>query len=177
MGARHGATFAAVHLWLLCSWLGAQTTRAERTGYRETSSYADVIGFLDSLASRTSAIRLDTLARSPGGRAVPYVVASRPLVRGPYDAARSGKPIVYLQANIHAGEVEGKEVAQMLLRDLTVGELSPLLDSLVLLVVPIYNVDGNEALAPADRNRPGRTAPPWSAADRTARAWISTVIT
>jgi hypothetical protein len=159
MAARHGATLAAVHLFLLCSGLGAQTTRAEATGYRETSSYADVVGFLDSLAVRTSAIKMDTLAHSPGGRAVPYVVASRPLVRGSYDAARSGKPIVYLQANIHAGEVEGKEVAQMLLRDLTVGELSPLLDSLVLLVVPIYNVDGNEALAPADSNRPGQNGP------------------
>jgi hypothetical protein len=141
------------------SGLAAQTTRAERSGYRETSSYADVIGFLDSLAARTSALRVDTLARSPGGRAVPHVIAARPLVRGPHDAARSGKPVVYLQANIHAGEVEGKEVAQMLLRDLTWGELSPLLDSLVLLVVPIYNVDGNEAVAPADSNRPGQNGP------------------
>jgi len=159
MRSRREAALAAVHLLLLCSELGAQTTRAERTGYRETSSYADVIGFLDSLAARTSTIRIATLARSPGGRAVPYVVASRPLVLGPGDAVRSGKPIVYLQANIHAGEVEGKEVAQMLLRDLTAGMLSPLLDSLVLLVVPIYNVDGNEALAPADSNRPGQNGP------------------
>ena len=67
--------------------------------------------------------------------------------------------MVYLQANIHAGEVEGKEAAQMLLRDLTLGPLAPLLDSLVLLVVPIYNVDGNEALAPGDTNRPGQNGP------------------
>ncbi|MGH7580087.1 MAG: M14 family zinc carboxypeptidase, partial [Gemmatimonadales bacterium] len=137
----------------------AQTTRAERTGYRETSTYADVGGFLDSLRVRTDAIRLDTLARSSEGRAIPYVVASRPPVRGPADAARSGKPVVYLQANIHGGEVEGKEAAQMLLRDLTLGALAPLLDSLVLLVVPIYNVDGNEALAPGDTNRPGQNGP------------------
>jgi hypothetical protein len=67
--------------------------------------------------------------------------------------------MVYVQANIHAGEVEGKEAAQMLLRDLTLGPLAPLLDSLVLLVVPIYNVDGNEALAPGDTNRPGQNGP------------------
>jgi hypothetical protein len=159
MRARRRAALAAVHLLMLCPYLGAQTTRAERTGYRETSSYADVIAFLDSLGARTSDIRLGTLARSPGGRAVPYVVATHPLVHGPGDAVRSGKPIVYLQANIHAGEVEGKEVAQMLLRDLAVGELSPLLDRLILLVVPIYNADGNEALAPADSNRPGQNGP------------------
>jgi hypothetical protein len=87
------------------------------------------------------------------------VVAARPLVRTPAEALRSGKPIVYLQANIHAGEVEGKEAAQMLLRDLTLGSLRPLLDSLVLLVVPIYNVDGNEATAPGEVNRPGQNGP------------------
>jgi len=146
-------------LLLFGSALGAQTTRAERTQYRETSSYADVLAFLDSLRVRGASIELDTLALSPEGRAIPLVVASRPLTRRPADAARSGKPVVYVQANIHAGEVEGKEAAQMLLRDLTLGPLAPLLDSLVLLVVPIYNVDGNEALAPGDTNRPGQNGP------------------
>ncbi len=67
--------------------------------------------------------------------------------------------MVYLQGNIHAGEVEGKEAAQMLLRDLTLGPLRRLLDSLVLLVAPIYNTDGNELLAPGDTNRPGQNGP------------------
>lgn len=149
----------AALLLLLGSPLGAQTTRAERTAYRETSSYADVVAFLDSLRTRGAPISLETLALSPEGRPVPYVVASRPLAKGAADPARSGKPVVYVQANIHAGEVEGKEAAQMLLRDLTLGPLAPLLDSLVLLLVPIYNVDGNEALAPGDTNRPGQNGP------------------
>jgi hypothetical protein len=149
----------AALLLLLGSPLGAQTTRAERTAYRETSTYADVVAFLDSLRARGAPLSLDTLALSPGGRPVPYVVASRPLAKGAADAARSGKPVVYVQANIHAGEVEGKEAAQMLLRDLTLGPLAPLLDSLVLLLVPIYNVDGSEALAPGDTNRPGQNGP------------------
>ena len=150
---------SATLLLLPGSALGAQTTRAERTEYRETSGYADVVAFLDSLRALGAPISLHTLALSPERRAIPYVVASRPLVRGPTDASRSGKPVVYLQANIHAGEVEGKEAAQMLLRDLTLGPLAPLLDSLVLLVVPIYNVDGNEALAAGDSNRPGQNGP------------------
>jgi len=157
--ARRRVAIAAALLSLLGSTLGAQTTRAERTEYRETSSYADVAAFLDSLRTRGAPISLDTLALSPKGRAVPYAVASRPLVKDRAEAARSGKPVVYLQATIHAGEVEGKEAAQMLLRDLTLGPLAPLLDSLVLLVVPIYNVDGNEALAPGDTNRPGQNGP------------------
>jgi hypothetical protein len=82
------------------------------------------------------------------------------MVAGPADAARSGKPIIYIQGNIHAGEVEGKEVAQMLLRDLTLGPLAPLLDSVIVLIVPIYNADGNERLGPGEVNRPGQNGPP-----------------
>src|SRR3954471_15845716 len=103
---------------LLAGPLAAQVTRAERTQFRETSSYVDVLSFLDSLQRVTSDLRVGTLAVSAEGRQVPYVLASRPLVASPSEAHRSGKLIVYLQANIHAGEVEGKEAAQMLLRDL-----------------------------------------------------------
>jgi hypothetical protein len=153
------AAVAAALLLLPGAPVGAQTTRAEATGYRQTSSYADVVGFLDSLRRLGAPVSLGRLAVSSQGRSVPYVVASRPLVAGPAEAAGSGKPVVYLQANIHAGEVEGKEAAQMLLRDLALGPLASLLDSLVLLVVPVYNVDGNEALAPGDTNRPGQNGP------------------
>jgi len=139
--------------------LAAQTTRPERTAFRETSSYRDVLRFLDSLSRTTGDIRLGTLALSPEGRRVPYVIAARPLPTGPVEAHRAGKPVVYLQANIHGGEVEGKEAAQMLLRDLTRGPLRSLLDSLVLLVVPIFNTDGNERLGPGEQNRRGQNGP------------------
>ena len=42
--------------------LVAQTTRAERTAFRETSSHADVLAFLDSLQRRGAGIRIGTLA-------------------------------------------------------------------------------------------------------------------
>lgn len=139
--------------------LAAQRTRAERTDARETSTYADVIAFLDSLQRLTPDIRRWTMAVSPEGRAVPVVLAARPMVDSPEEAHRSGKPILYIQANIHAGEVEGKEAAQMILRDLTVGPLRSLLDSVIVLMVPIYNADGNEDFKPGSENRPGQNGP------------------
>ena len=139
--------------------IAAQVTRPERSNFQETSSYSDVLIFLDSLQRVAPQIRVGTLAVSPEGRRVPYVLASRPLVSGPADAHRSGKLIVYLQANIHAGEVEGKEAAQMLLRDLVMGPLRPLLDQIVLMIVPIYNTDGNERIAAGETNRPGQNGP------------------
>lgn len=137
----------------------AQQTVPERTDAGRTSSHAEVLAFVDSLVSRGAAIRVGTLATSPQGRVVPYVVLARPMVSSPAEAKRSGKPVLYIQANIHAGEVEGKEALQQVMRELTLGSLRPLLDSVVLIAVPIYNADGNDAWGPATRNRPGQNGP------------------
>jgi hypothetical protein len=139
--------------------LAAQQTVPERTGAARTSSHADVMAFLDSLGARGAGLRVAVLGTSPQGRSIPYVIAARPMVSTPAEARRSGKPVLYIQANIHAGEVEGKEAVQRLLRELTLGDLRSLLDSVVLIAVPIYNTDGNDAWGPASRNRPGQNGP------------------
>ena len=102
-------------------------------------------------------ISVQYIGQSPEGRRIPLVIASRPPVAAPTDALRAGKPIVYLEANIHAGEVEGKEATLMLLRDFArqpVGQ--GMLDEIVLLATPIYNIDGNEQFG---NNRRGQNGP------------------
>ena len=134
-------------------------TRAERTGYLETSRHADVVVFLDSLRALGAPVRVASLGRSTEGRDIPYVVASRPLVAGPEEARRVGRPVVYVQGNIHGGEVEGKEALQALLRDLALSTAPNALDSVVLVAVPIYNADGNERVAPQAVNRGEQNGP------------------
>ena len=63
----------------------------------------------------------------------------------------SGRLRVYLQANIHAGEVEGKEAVLALIRDIAAGAHADWLQSMVLLVNPIYNADGNERVTLTSR--------------------------
>jgi hypothetical protein len=144
---------------LFAPCLAAQQTRAERTKYAETSLYTDITSFLDSLQQRGAKIRVGFIGRTMQGRDVPYVIASRPLVTTPLEAKRLGRPIVYVQANIHSGEVEGKEAMLAMLRDLTLDPKPNVLDSIVLMVVPDYNADGNEALAPQARNRGAQQGP------------------
>lgn len=139
--------------------LSAQATVAERSGGTRTASHAEVLQFLDSLQARGAGIRVGVLGYSTEGRMIPYVIAARPMVADPGAAHRSGKPIVYIQANIHAGEVEGKAALQEILRELTLGSLRPLLDSVIVLAVPIYNSDGNDAWGPVSRNRPEQDGP------------------
>ncbi len=155
--------FAGVALFTLVSGaapLAAQLTVAERTDYARTSSHADVVAFIDSLQHRGVEMYRGVMGRSPRGLAIPYVVLSRPQVTTPAAAKRTGKPMFYVQANIHAGEVEGKEAVQELMRDLTLGSLRPLLDSVIIIFAPIYNGDGNDAFGPQARNRGEQDGPP-----------------
>ncbi|HEY2849764.1 MAG TPA: M14 family metallopeptidase [Gemmatimonadaceae bacterium] len=150
---------ASIAPLLLAPALAAQQTRAERTHYTETSLYTDITSFLDSLQQRGAKIHVGFIGRTMQGRDVPYVIASRPLVTTPLEAKRLGRPIVYVQANIHSGEVEGKEAMLAMLRDLTLDLKPNVLDSIVLIVVPDYNADGNEALAAQARNRGAQQGP------------------
>ena len=133
-------------------------TRAERTNYLETSRYADVIAFLDSLKGRPE-LAFGSIGRTNEGRDIPYVIASRPRVSTPDEARRLNRPVVYIQGNIHAGEVEGKEALLAMLRDLTSSARANVLDSVVLIAVPIYNADGNERFAHQDQNRGAQNGP------------------
>lgn len=140
--------------------LSAQQTRAERSNYRETSTYADVIAFLDSLERvAPGAWVRGELGRTTQGKPLPYLLVSRPLLRTPAEARASGKPIVYVQGNIHGGEVEGKESLQAILRDLIRDRRANVLDSIVLIAVPIYNADGNDAFGPQQRMRGSQNGP------------------
>jgi murein tripeptide amidase MpaA len=141
---------------------GAQSaprTQAERTGYLETSSHASVVAFLDSLKGPGRPITSGVMGKTTEGRDLPYVIVSRPLYATADAARSSGRPIVFVQGNIHSGEVEGKEALQMLVRDLLLDSRPNVLDSIVLIALPNYNADGNERLAPQARNRGAQNGP------------------
>ena len=55
-----------------------------------------------------------------------------------------GKPVVLVQAGIHAGEIDGKDAGLMLLRDIALRGKDSLLDKVDLVFVPVYNIDGHE---------------------------------
>jgi predicted deacylase len=126
-------------------------TRPERSDYRETSSYADVMEFVERVIESRPWMQLTTMGYSMEGRALPVVVVGDLPDAGPEAVRATGKLRVYVQGDIHAGEVCGKEAMLMLLRALANGEHREWLDSLVLLIAPIYNADGNERLSLTNR--------------------------
>ncbi len=127
-------------------------TRAESTSYQETSLHPDVMRFVAALDGRgDKRFVLSSFGASPGGRELPLVVMSSTGVRTPAEARALGRPVVLVINGIHAGEVEGKEASMMLMRDILDGRGADLLEKLTLVVVPLYNPDGNDAVDEANR--------------------------
>ncbi len=134
-------------------------TVAEESGFARTASHAEVERFLSRLQGLGSNVQVREIGRTAQDRSIPMVIASDPMVLSRADAVERQIPVVYVQANIHGGEVEGKEAALALLRDLMLGGEKEILKHLVLLVVPDLNPDGNDAFGLAARNRPGQNGP------------------
>jgi hypothetical protein len=126
-------------------------TKAEATEFRATSLYADVMDFIQKLQQKSLHLRLETLGMSAEGRKIPLLIIGNPVPASPQDLDYDDRMVVYIQANIHAGEVEGKEAALMLARDLALSDNPPYLDKIVLLIAPIFNPDGNEKISPDNR--------------------------
>lgn len=110
-------------------------TPAEREAFRTTPSYAETRAWLERLAAASPLISLHSFGTTAEGRDLFYVQVRK---------GSSAKPVVLVQAGIHAHEIDGKDAGLMLLRDIALGGKSGLVDAVDLVFVPIYNIDGHE---------------------------------
>ena len=125
-------------------------TRPEATNFTETSRYDEVVAFMKAMAAASPRIHLTTYGYTFEGRPLPLAVIGAPGAT-PEQVLATGKTRIFIQGNIHAGEVEGKEAALWLLRSIAKGERAAWLQNVVLLINPIYNADGNERVSVRNR--------------------------
>jgi hypothetical protein len=134
--------------------------------------------FCSVLAQRSRRVRLLSMGKSAEGRDMPVLVLSSGGASTPRAAHAKGRAVVLVQANIHAGEVEGKESVLMLARELALAPKEPpLLRDLTLVLVPDFNPDGNDRISTGNRaldlkNLEGQVGPPGGVGTRyTAEGW------
>lgn len=128
------------------SWPEDLIITPEKTNYIKTSTHAEVMDFIKAIQSKSEHAAVFKMGVSKEGKEIPVVVLSKDKIKTPAEAKSSGKPVVYIQGNIHAGEVEGKEVLMMLMREILLGDKKNLLDNQILLFAPIYNTDSNDKM-------------------------------
>ena len=140
-------------------------TQAEKTDYRKSWNYADTILFAQKLAQASPLIEYKTFGKSGEGRDLPLLIVSENNDFTAEKAKKSGKAIIFIQAGIHSGEIDGKDAGFALLRDIVITKTrAELLKNVVIIFVPIYNVDGHEMSSPYNRiNQNGPDEMGWRA--------------
>ena len=154
----------------------------ERSGRLETPRLAGTVADCQALARASAWVRVTTFGRSPQGREMPLVIVDKDRTFDPAATRARGKAVVMIQAGIHPGEPEGKEAGLLFLRDLCVrGDVRPpasagtarrsepasqaepsLLDQLVFVFIPVFNVDGHERFSAFTRiNQDGPKEAGW----------------
>ncbi len=106
--------------------------------------FDSLMRFWYDLDRASDEVSIKPLTRTLLGREFTLVTVSRDPIANPQDALRSGKTIVLIANAVHGNEPAGKEASQLVARDLVYGDLRPMLDSVIVLFVPLVNPDGGE---------------------------------
>ncbi len=125
-------------------WPEELQTAAEKSNFTRTACNNDILEYFAMLQWRSEYVHVFSMYTSDRGLTCPVLVMANPRISSSEEAKESGKPVIYLQGGIHPGEHEGKEAFLMLIRDILFGDKGYLLDNLIIMVVPNFNVDGNE---------------------------------
>ena len=127
-------------------------TLAEQTDYQRTWNYAETIAFAQKLDKASDKITYKSYGKSGEGRDMPLLIISNEKDFTPEKAKKSGKAIIFIQGGIHSGEIDGKDAGYALIRDIAITKTrADLLKDVVIIFVPIYNVDGHEMSSPFNR--------------------------
>ncbi|HZX10019.1 MAG TPA: M14 family zinc carboxypeptidase, partial [Acidobacteriota bacterium] len=122
-------------------------TPAENSNYSEYTQYQDIAYFLSRLGeiSENLVVRVvgRTLPREEySSKDLLLCIITKEGISCPEDLNRN-KPTFYIVGAKHGNEQSAKEASLMLIRDLTVGELNPLLEEVNFLIFPAANPYGN----------------------------------
>jgi len=130
------------------NWL----TYYEQSNFQKTPRYAETIQFCRRLAEASPMVTYRSFGHSPQGRELPLLIVDRDGLNTPEAVRKAERTILFVEAGIHAGEIDGKDAGLMLIRDLAIYQQNlELLNGVTLLFIPIFNVDGHERFGPYNR--------------------------
>jgi len=132
-------------------------TVAESSNYTLTSTHKNVLDFITALDKKNPYLRIENIGITTEGKSIPMLILANPMIDSPEKLQKDSRLVVYIQANIHSGEVEGKEASQALARDLLKSAESEYFKNLIILIVPNLNADGNDKMS--DKNRTNQNGP------------------
>src|SRR5262245_17221825 len=139
-------------------WPKELETVPERTGYARTMTTRDLDEWIAAVKTKSDNVHdsvhdnvyVVEMFTSPLKKVAPAMVLANPRVSSPEQARASGKPVVFLLGNIHPPEPEAAEALLMVARDLAAGRRKAILDKVIVMIAPIFNVDGTDNVVRQD---------------------------
>lgn len=125
-------------------------TVAERSHFTRTASTLQLHEWIAALKLKSEFLHVVSMFTSPMRKVAPAIVIANPRVTSPQQARQSGKPVVFLMGNIHPPESEAAEALMMVARDLATGRYPAVLQNLIVMIAPVYNVDGTDTFVTQD---------------------------
>ncbi len=140
-------------------------TAAERSGFKSTSNYDDTVSFCRRLDEASPWIRYLTFGQSHDGRDSRCSCSHATEPSRPKPRTRPASRSCSSRTAFTRVRSTGKRHCFALAREIAITKtLEGLLDSAILLVIPIYNVDGHEMSSPYNRfNQKGPEEMGWRA--------------
>ncbi len=135
-------------------WASAQDllTVYEKSDFKATGNYDQTIAYCQKLAQHSPWIHYTTFGKSAQGYDLPLLIVNKDGKFSPSEIDRTNKVIFLIQAGIHSGEIGGKDAGLLLLRNLIIRKQNPsVFDRMVLLFIPVFNVDGFHRFGPYNR--------------------------
>ena len=135
-------------------------TTGEKTQWHETGTYGETVALMRRMERMSPMVKMEQFGVTAQGRAMYVLIVSSDRAFTPAAAAKTQKAVILIQSGIHSGEIEGKDTALMLVRDMVItrhAHQAAWLKNAIFIVMPVFNVDGHEARSPF--NRPNQNGP------------------
>ncbi|MHA4742132.1 M14 family metallopeptidase [Dyadobacter sp. MSC1_007] len=133
-------------VFLIAATLSASAqyqTRFEASGGKQTPTYEEGIAYYQQLAKNFPQIQMQEKGLTDSGKPLHLILYSRNKVFDIQKLKAQDKAILLINNAIHPGEPDGVDASMMLLRDMLVNPGKfPELDSIVVAIIPFYNIGG-----------------------------------
>lgn len=127
-------------------------THFEKSNYLETPRYKETMEYFRKFEKHSPFVKMFSIGKSAEGRDINVLIVSKDRAFTPELARKTNKPIIFIQNGIHSGEIDGKDASMILLREILITkEKESYIDNAILIVMPIFNVDGHERFSPYNR--------------------------
>jgi murein tripeptide amidase MpaA len=129
-------------------------TTGEKTQWEKTGLYDEAVAMMRTYEKKSKYVKVIPFGTTPEGRTMYAVIVSKDKAFTPEAARKTDKAVVLIQSGIHSGEIEGKDTALMLIRDMAVTnkpKQAAWLDKAIFVVIPVFEIDGHEDRSPFNR--------------------------